>query len=136
MEGEDLAALLAQPDDKIDLGRAALLLARTEYPDLDLAAELARLDALAAQAAPHVEPGPDMPGRLDGLRTFLAEVCGFRGNEEDYYDPRNSFLNLVLERRTGIPITLAVVYMEVGRDRKSTRLNSSHIQKSRMPSSA
>ena len=115
MEGEDLAALLERPDDKIDLGRAAFLLARTEYPKLDLDAELARLDHLAAQAEPYMKSGTAAPARLDGLRCFLAEVCGFRGNEEDYYDPRNSFLNLVLDRRTGIPITLCVVYIEIGR---------------------
>ena len=57
----------------------------------------------------------DPAGRLAALRSFLAESCGFHGNEQDYYDPKNSFLNQVLDRRTGIPITLSLVYIEVGR---------------------
>jgi regulator of sirC expression with transglutaminase-like and TPR domain len=114
-DGNDLARLFDQPEESIDLGRAALLLARAEYPEMDVQAEVGRLDVLAAQAAPYLSPGPDAAGRLGGLRAFLAEVCGFRGNEQDYYDPKNSFLNRVLDSRTGIPITLSVVYMEIGR---------------------
>ena len=110
-----LARLLDQPEEQIDLGRAALLLARTEYPDLDLDAEVARLDALSAEAARSVLSHQDTGARVTACRHFLAEVCGFHGNEHDYYDPQNSFLNQVLDRRTGIPITLSVVYMEVGR---------------------
>jgi regulator of sirC expression with transglutaminase-like and TPR domain len=111
----DLARLFEQPEEAIDLGRAALLLARTEYPELDLEAELARLDALAREAEAHVGAQPDNTGRLAALCFYLADVCGFQGNEHDYYDPKNSFLNQVLERKTGIPITLSVLYMEVGR---------------------
>ena len=115
MGGMELARLLDQPDERVDLGFAALLLARTEYPSLDLKEQLARLDALAREGAPYVDRQPDAPSRVDAFRIFLAETCGFRGNEDDYYDPKNSFLNHVLDRRTGIPITLSVVYMEVGR---------------------
>ena len=115
MEGTELGRLLAQPEGKIDLGRGALLLARTEYPDLDVDAELARLDRLAVEATPAVEAQQDAVWRVSALRSFLAGDCGFRGNEQDYYDPKNSCLNQVLESRTGIPITLSVVYMEVGR---------------------
>ena len=112
---QELGRLLGQPEDKIDLGRAALVVARTEYPDLDVDAGVARLDEMADQASAHVSIQPDAASRVSALRAFLAGVCGFRGNEEDYYDPKNSFLNDVLERRLGIPITLSVVYMEVGR---------------------
>ena len=112
---DDLGRLFQQPDEQIDLGRATLLLARTEYPDLRMDAEVARLDALAAKAAPYVNSQPDAAGRVHAFRSFLADVCGFHGNEQEYYDPKNSFLNHVLDRRTGIPITLSVVYMEVGR---------------------
>ncbi len=111
----DLGRLFQQPEGKIDLGWAALLLAQTEYPDLDLKSQMARLDALASQAAPYVRPAGDAAGRLQGFRLFLAEICGFHGNENDYYDPKNSFLNQVLDRRTGIPITLSVLYIEIGR---------------------
>lgn len=106
--------LLEQPEEEIDLGRAAMLVARVEYPDLDVAGELRGLDALAADAAGHVGSHKDAAGRVRALRAFLAESCGFHGNESDYYDPRNSFLNDVLARRTGIPITLSVIYMEIG----------------------
>src|SRR5262245_30790585 len=107
--------ILAQPDADVDLARAALLIACEEYPDLDIGGYLSRLDEMgrvaAGQAA--VEPGPH--GALRALHRYLFEEQGFRGNESDYYDPRNSFLNDVLERRSGIPITLSVVYMEVAR---------------------
>jgi len=111
----DLGRFLQQPEEEVDLGWAALLLAQTEYPDLDLKSELARLDALAEQAAPYAGAAGNAAGRLQGLRLFLADICGFHGNENDYYDPKNSFLNEVLDRRTGIPITLSVLYIEVGR---------------------
>jgi regulator of sirC expression with transglutaminase-like and TPR domain len=111
---ETLLRLLDQEEDRIDLGRAALLLAHLEYPELDVDAETGRLDVLAAEAESVVSIQPE-PGRLAALRFFLSETCGFKGNDEDYYDPKNSFLNEVLDRRTGIPITLSVVYIEVGR---------------------
>jgi len=112
---EDLARLLDQPDENIDLGRAALLLARVEYPDLELEIQVSRLDQLGAEAGSVVKSELGPAGLLAALRRFLAEVCGFRGNELDYYDPKNSFMNDVLDRRIGIPITLSIVYMEIGR---------------------
>ncbi len=114
-EAQELARLFQMPDERVDLGCAALLLARAEYPELDLPAELARLDDLARLAAPFLPPGLPVALRLDGLRAFLGEQCGFHGNEHDYYDPANSFLNRVLDRRIGIPISLSVLYMEIGR---------------------
>jgi len=107
--------LLDRPEAEIDLGRGALLLARNEYPDINLEAQISRLDGLAARAAPGVDAQREPLARLDALCRFLAEECGFHGDEQDYHDPRNSFLNQVLDRRTGIPISLSVVYMEVGR---------------------
>src|SRR5262249_59930934 len=93
--------------------RGALLIAQIEHPALDPTPTLARLDALArrSEAAALADPRQ----RLERLRRFLFEEEGFRGNAEDYYDPRNSCLNDVLDRKLGIPITLAVVVMEVGR---------------------
>ncbi len=111
----DLARLLDQPEESIELDRAAFLMACGEYPQLDVEAQIARLDRLAAEAEPAVRSQPDPAGRVAALRQFLAGACGFRGNEADYYDPANSFLHLVLDRRAGIPITLSVLYMEVGR---------------------
>jgi regulator of sirC expression with transglutaminase-like and TPR domain len=110
-----LLQVLDQPDDQIDLGRAALLLARCECPGLDVERELARLEALAEAARLPLSIHKASLDRVKALRLFLAETCGFRGNEQDYYDPKNSCLNHVLDRRVGIPITLSVLYMEVGR---------------------
>ena len=93
-------------EDEIPLDHAALLIAATARPAVDVVAGLGRLDALAAACA---------EATLDGLRHHLFAVEGFRGNVEDYYDPRNSYLDQVLERRVGIPVTLAVVCIEVGR---------------------
>jgi len=101
-------------DVEIDLARAALLIAKTEYPTLNLERYLLRLDRLAAEAGAR-RLARDPLGRLHRLREFLFEEVGFRGNAEEYFDPRNSFLNDVLDRKLGIPITLSLVLMEVGR---------------------
>ena len=93
------------------MDEAALEIARLEYPELDPKPFLAQLDALASAI------GTASRGResLDRLRRVLFEEFGLRGNESDYYDPRNSCLNQVLEQKLGIPITLSVVVLEVGR---------------------
>jgi regulator of sirC expression with transglutaminase-like and TPR domain len=110
---DEFSALVA-PGDRADLARGALTIARISYPGLALEPSLARLDRLAAGARPRL--APDMPPEdaAVALGTYLFRECGFRGNQGDYYDPRNSFLNDVLERRTGIPISLAVVMIETG----------------------
>ena len=101
-------------DEKIDLIRAALVIARTEYPNLDIEIYAARMEQLARRVAALV-PHPDPQPALAALNRVLFEELNLRGNREDYYDPRNSFLNDVLDRGLGIPITLAIVYMEVAR---------------------
>lgn len=101
------------PEAEIDLARAALLIAKPEYPGLNLERYLHRLDRIAAEA--RVAGSRDALRRLHRLREFLFEEAGFRGNAEEYFDPRNSFLNEVLDRKLGIPITLSLVLMEVGR---------------------
>lgn len=111
----DLGALFAAREDDIDLGRAAAMLARLEYPDLEPADCVAELDALAEEAAERVDPATRREIRLSALNQALFERMGFTGNRRDYFDPRNSFLNDVLRRRTGIPISLSVVYIEVAR---------------------
>lgn len=99
---------------RCDLAAAALEIARIAYPDLDPAPTLRHLDDLAAAVGHRL--APDMPAADTAaeLTRFLFEECGFRGNQDDYYDPRNSFLNDVLDRRLGIPISLSVVMIEVG----------------------
>ncbi len=110
----EFAREVSRPDPGIDLARAALVLARSEYPDLDIGAYLGRLAALAQGAAP-ARRTADPLERLHRLREYLFEEQGFAGNSEDYFDPRNSYLNEVLDRRLGIPITLSLVLIEVGR---------------------
>jgi regulator of sirC expression with transglutaminase-like and TPR domain len=102
------------PDAGIDLARVALLIARAEYPTLDVAGYLHRLDQLADKGGAGALQR-DPLRRLHRLREFLFEEVGFRGNADEYFDPRNSFLNDVLDRRLGIPITLSLVMIEVGR---------------------
>ena len=107
------AALIAR--EPIPLDAAALAIASEEYPHLEEGACLARLDALAERVR-RASPAPfRAASALRALREVLAEEEGLRGNADDYYDPRNSFLNEVLERRLGIPISLSVVYIEVAR---------------------
>ena len=112
---ERFAGITRLPDDEIDLARAALLVAANEYPLLDIEDELRALDSLAAGASRRLERRDDPLLCLNTLSEYLFDEVGFRGNKEDYYDPRNSFLNDVLSRRLGLPITLSLVYMEVGK---------------------
>ncbi|HVO25191.1 MAG TPA: SirB1 family protein [Candidatus Margulisiibacteriota bacterium] len=107
------AELASGPDHRIDLAEAALLIAQEEYPWLDVAAYLRRLDELAAAAGSELRQGLAPAERIARLNHFLFVECGFTGNSDDYYDARNSFLNDVLDRRTGIPISLSLVYSEV-----------------------
>jgi regulator of sirC expression with transglutaminase-like and TPR domain len=99
----------------IDLAEAALLIAAEAYPGLDVSRYVTALDTLASEAESTLIGASGDSDRVRRLVQFLSVERRFRGNQEDYYDRRNSFLNEVLERRTGIPITLAVVYMEVAR---------------------
>jgi regulator of sirC expression with transglutaminase-like and TPR domain len=111
--GVRFAALVTAPDGEVSLAETALTLAADEYPDLDMAACLRRLDALGRLARERVVGGMGADAAAGALNTLLFLEEGFRGNREDYYDPRNSFLNDVLDRRLGIPITLSIVYIEV-----------------------
>jgi len=107
------ARVLGTPDADLDLARAALLIAEIEHPGLAVDPYLRALDLLAERSG--ARQPDDALHRLHRLREFLFEEEGFRGNADDYYDPRNSCLSDVLDRRLGIPITLSLVLMEVGR---------------------
>jgi regulator of sirC expression with transglutaminase-like and TPR domain len=102
-------------DERLDLAAASLLIARLEYPALDVAAYLSRLDEMGARLRQRLPQDADANTRLSMLCRYLFEEEGFHGNTAEYYDPRNSFLNDVIDRRTGIPITLSAVFMEIGR---------------------
>jgi regulator of sirC expression with transglutaminase-like and TPR domain len=110
---DDFATLVAAGGGP-DLGRGALEIARIGYPTLEPGPWLHRLDALAAAVRPRLVPGASPEAAAATVTGFLFGECGFHGNQQEYYDPRNSYLNDVLERRTGIPISLAVVLIEVG----------------------
>jgi regulator of sirC expression with transglutaminase-like and TPR domain len=110
-----LQQIASQPDDRLDLGLGAALIARDVYGNLDVAQVPARLDELAAGLSNRRLDQAPPEAQAAELAHYLYEGCGFRGNEADYYDPRNSLLPDVLERKLGIPITLAIVYSEVAR---------------------
>lgn len=107
-----LDLLAEEPDPSLDLAEVALCLACDEYPDLDVEAYLGELAAMAHDAEQYVR-GP-LEARVHGLCRYLFHDLGFRGNVDRYYDPRNSYLNEVLDRRTGLPITLSAVAIAVG----------------------
>jgi regulator of sirC expression with transglutaminase-like and TPR domain len=110
-----LVDLLAGRRDDLQLDRAALLLARVEYPDLEIEPYIRMLDGYAVELAGRLGECSNGFEYVEAANEYLFAELGFTGNSDDYYDPRNSCLNEVLERRTGIPITLAVVYMEIAR---------------------
>lgn len=106
------AAEVAGPGGRIDLGRAVLVMGLHAFPQLDVTGYLARIDELAVMAAAAIA---DSVAPARDLARFLFGGTGYHGNADDYADPRNSFLNEVLDRRLGIPITLSVLYLEVAR---------------------
>ncbi|MEO5509143.1 MAG: transglutaminase-like domain-containing protein [Longimicrobiales bacterium] len=108
------ATVVSQPEADVDLALAALLIAQEEYPQLNPEPYLQRLDLLAERARDRManETAPLL--LLQELSRVLFEEEHFRGNATEYYDPRNSFLNDVLDRHLGIPLTLSIIYLEVG----------------------
>ena len=103
------------PEEDVDLAEAALILAAHEYPGLDVAAELGRIDEWAETIKRRLRRDISPAEMLMALNRYLFDELGFAGNAADYYDPRNSYLNDVMERRLGIPITLSLLTIEVGR---------------------
>ncbi|MCP3980270.1 MAG: tetratricopeptide repeat protein [bacterium] len=99
----------------LDLPEAALLIAAEEYPELDVEYELKRIHLISAEGARRVYNLANPFARLDGLRTYLFEELDFRGNVDNYNDPRNCFLNDVLDSRQGIPLTLSMLFLELAR---------------------
>ena len=110
----DYFASLVADENGIPLTETALSIAQDAYPDLDLQAELASLDVLALRLKRRIAEGTPAIQRLRLLNHFFYRDLGFGANANDYYDPDNSYLNVVLRQRRGIPITLAVLYMELG----------------------
>lgn len=100
------------PGKECDLAELALHLARDEYPDLDVDAQLAELASMAHEARSFARGS--LEARVHGLCRYLFHEMGFHGNVQNYHDARNSYLNQVLERRTGIPLTLSLIVMHLG----------------------
>jgi regulator of sirC expression with transglutaminase-like and TPR domain len=112
---DGLLELIAGRDADMPLDRAALELARIEFPELDAAAFVSLLDSHATELKARLGADRDGLTYVNEANRYLFEEMGFHGNTNDYYDPRNSCLNEVLTARTGIPITLSLVYLEIAR---------------------
>ncbi len=106
--------MIQRPEPEIDLARAALLVAAENDPTLDVDTEMARLETWARELGGRIEPGWNNLQRLARLRTFMYEHLGFKGDVRGYYSPANSMLHSVMTRRLGIPLTLSIVFMEIG----------------------
>jgi regulator of sirC expression with transglutaminase-like and TPR domain len=109
---QQLHRLLHQ-EEPFRLAQAALYIAQEEYPALSVDDHLQQLDEMAQAVSQQLPPEPYPLRIVQVINHYLFEELGFRGNEQDYYDPRNSFLNDVLARRTGIPISLSLVYLDI-----------------------
>lgn len=109
-----LEALKAESE--LDLGRAALLMAKCQYPKLDVEVYIAQFDEIAQIISSRLSNSSKNPLLIiKNINEYFFQELAFQGNKENYYDPRNSFLNEVLVRRLGIPISLSVIYMEVAK---------------------
>lgn len=111
----DFEAMVRRPDEEIDLAEAALLVAKEEYPTLDTAAYLRRLDHMAAEVRDRIGIERHPQTVAAGLGRYLFAELGFSGAIDEYFDPLSSYLNDVIDRRKGIPLSLSMVYMEVAR---------------------
>ena len=112
---DEFAEMLSRDDSRIDLAHACLMIAQDAYPALEVERYLGEIERMALRLRSRVAQISAAEERVMALNQFLFGELGFRGNADEYYDPRNSYLNEVIDRRTGIPITLAVLYMALGR---------------------
>jgi regulator of sirC expression with transglutaminase-like and TPR domain len=109
------AQIVSRDESDITLAEAALLIAAEEYPRLEVARYLEKLENLAQHTSFRIGNATGVLEIIEAINTTLFDELGFQGNRENYYDPRNSFLNEVIDRRLGIPITLSVIYIEIAR---------------------
>jgi regulator of sirC expression with transglutaminase-like and TPR domain len=112
---EAFAEQVRREDDRIELARACLQIAEDAYPGLDVDGYVGEIDRFAKRLRARIPIDAGAEDRVIALNEFLFADLGFSGNVDDYYDPRNSYLNEVIDRRRGIPITLSVLYIEIGR---------------------
>jgi regulator of sirC expression with transglutaminase-like and TPR domain len=112
---EPFALAVARDDARIDLAQACLMIAQDAYPRLDVERYLGEIERMGLRLRARLPSGAGAEESIVALNEFLFQDLGYWGDTEDYYDPRNSYLNEVIDRKTGIPITLSILYMEVGR---------------------
>jgi regulator of sirC expression with transglutaminase-like and TPR domain len=112
---EAFAQIVRREDARIDLARACLMIAEDAYPGLDVERYIGEIERMAMRLRARLPQSSSAEEKVVALNQFLYEDLGYWGNTDDYYDPRNSYLNEVIERKTGIPITLSILYMELGR---------------------
>ena len=112
---QQLSKLMRTPDSSFNIAECALIVAQHEYPSLDIPGYLQRLDQIAERLRLRVPADAGKPHVISMLNHYLFRELGYAGNRDNFYDPRNSFLNDVIDRRIGIPITLSILYMEIGR---------------------
>lgn len=112
---EEFAGLAAMPDDRMSLESGAFLLARYAYPQLDVAPYRGQLDTMAREVRDRIGPRASGEETVNALNRYVFTEQGFRGNTKNYYEVENSYINCVMDRRVGIPISLSVVYLLVGR---------------------
>jgi regulator of sirC expression with transglutaminase-like and TPR domain len=110
----DYFATLVVDDESLPVTETALAMAQDAYPDVDLQATLAEIDELALRLKRRLPEDASLAEKVGALNRFFFRELGFASNLNDYYDPDNSHLNIVVKRRRGIPISLAVLYMEIG----------------------
>ena len=110
----DFERMVKRPEPSLDLARAALLVAAESDPRVDVDAQVHTLESWAAELRARIEPGWNNLQKLARLRRYVFEDLGFRGEQQDYYSPSNSLLHEVMQRRRGIPLTLSIVFMELG----------------------
>lgn len=109
-----LEQVLSLSDKQMNLAEAALMVARIEYPQLDIKTYLAQIQQLADEISHRLPSAPSAGDTLNQLNQVLFVEKGFSGNRDNYYDPRNSFLNDVMDRKMGIPISLSILYLQLG----------------------
>jgi regulator of sirC expression with transglutaminase-like and TPR domain len=110
----DFERVVSHPEPALDLARAALLVAAESDPNVDVDGQLHTLESWAAELRSRLDPNWNNLQKLARLRAFLFDDLGFRGNHNDYYNPSNSLLHHVMEGRRGIPLTMSIIFLELG----------------------
>ena len=111
---DDFVRAVGRSEIALDLARTALLVAAESDPRVDVDSQLHTLDSWAAELRARIDPGWNNLQKLARLRSFVFEDLGFRGDSKDYFSPSNSLLHQVMERRLGVPLTLSIIFMELG----------------------